>query len=398
MKNFIEEYVSYAEPQTAASRKYHVFMAYSILSQVIGRRALYHGFGGMKGPNLWFAILGPSSMGFKSTVLRIGSDILFEVYKGVIGDHIPYRLPNGGSYESFVECVDIQREGIILSDEFVNLLQWMEKDYSRELMTLLTSLYDQPPTFTRRVGTRDKAKTYDLGSTYVNIFSLSTIEWFNKRLKEEMIVGGFLPRFILVKDEANPKILPITPKPDYELKNKLVASLQGLRSMELGTMDYEPAAFEIYNEWYTNSLVPRTHKASFRLNPFYHRRASDVHKFAMIHAILRGSLQMNKEDIDSAILIIEQVLEDTAFIVNEKIALDSYQKDRDKVLTLISKISKEDNNNRGARHSTVLSQSHLQSFIFKRVIDSLIEEEVIEKNEFDTSTKKVTFYAISRGE
>ena len=167
MKNFISEYVEYALPQTAASRKYHIFMAYMLVSQCIGTKATYHGFGGVKSPNLWINVLGPSSMGFKSTVLRIGSDLLHEVFADM-----PYRLPNDGSSESFIECLDIQRKGIILSDEFVNLLQWMEKDYSWSLLGLLTNLYDQPRNYIRRVGTRDKAKTYNLGGVFINAIQL----------------------------------------------------------------------------------------------------------------------------------------------------------------------------------------------------------------------------------
>lgn len=384
--NFIEEYMKYAEPQTSAPRVYHYYMAYSILSLIIGRRATYHGFGGEKGPNLWFIILGPSSVSHKSTVLRIGSRLLQYVY----ADN-SFSYPNDGSKEGFIETLSAQSSGIIHADEFLSFLSWIDRDYNSGLMSLLTNLYDQPSFYSRKIGTGDKSKTYTIQNPYINIFAMSTIEWFNQKLTEGMIRGGFLPRFILIHSNSSGKIIPITPKPDESLEKELVWFLTELKARSFGPMDYEKDAQDLFCKWYISYAESYRKTSTANMNAFLQRRLSDCHKFAMIHSILRtDSLKINKEDLESAITITENIIKSTEAVIDNDIALDPYQIRRKKVLADI-RLHQEDSPE-GAQHTKIMKYSHLEKKVFISVIESLLEEEAILKEVVSTATKSSSYY------
>ena len=373
---FIDRYLEYATPQTGAPRQYHFYAAYAILATVIGRRATYHGAGGAKGPNLWMVILGPSSMAYKSTVTNIMSGVLREFYEPQAKE---FLLPSSGSFESFVEVLSERSQGILINDEFVSVLDWMDKKYNGELTGLLTKLYDYGShTFTRRVGTRKNAQTYTITDPFINAFYCSTFEWFNQKMNEGLIMGGFIPRHILIHVDAPSTMVPITPPADLALRDSLVSTLSEINTLPLGPMDYTPQAKKAFIDWY-KELVPRISKdANSMLQPILHRRMADTHKFAMVHAAMRSSpLEMNMDDLDKATRITEDLIQMAAFIVGGKINLNPFQAARQKVLDLITRYQHL-NGVEGAPRHLILKYAKMKARDFDEIIQTLEQEGLIE--------------------
>lgn len=373
--NFIDQYLEYATPQTGAPRQYHFYAAYAILSTVIGKRATYHGAGGAKGPNLWMVILGPSSMAYKSTVTNIMSGVLREFYEPKTKE---FMLPSSGSYESFVEILSERPQGILIKDEFISIIDWINKTYNSELLGLLTTLYDfGSHSLTRRVGTRQKAQTYTITEPFVNAFYCSTFEWFNEKIQESSITGGFIPRHILIHVDSPSKEIPRTPQPNWMLRDNLVQELNQINNLPFGQMDYSTQAGNAFDEWFMDYVPRVTKDAHSLLQPVIRRRLTDTHKFAMIHAILRGSVsEINMDDLNTAIQITESLIINASYIFGGKITFNPFQAARQKILDIITKLQHR-NGIEGAPRSLVFRSAKISARELDQIIETLVAEDQI---------------------
>lgn len=389
--NFIDRYVDYATPLTEAPRMFHYFMAYALVSQVIGRKAIcnYADYG--SGPNFWFVFMATSGSG-KSSGYKIGTDLLDEVY---LNEPHHWRLPSGGSYESFIEKLNSRKsesgvsEGMMVYDEFKSLPDWLGRDYNVEMMSVLTTAYDQSRV-SRRVGTRDKAVEYVIQHPFINIVAATTPTWFYKAITEKTIQSGFIARFCLIYSDEKSRYIPRRPVPDFMKRGAIIDELMALRLKEWGNITYEKEAGEAYDDWYVKMRKSVVDDASDNLRPFYRRRILDVHKFAMIHAVLRGSTTMNMADFTTARANAEGIMDTTKFIIEDKMTLTQYEDERSRILDIIKKFS---NHNGGVAHSLALKKSKLDKKKFASIIETLAEEETIVINkESATGGRPGLFY------
>lgn len=373
---FINDYLDYATPQTGAPRQYHFYAAYAILATVIGKRATYHGAGGPKGPNLWMVVLGPSSMAYKSTVTNIMSNILRDFYEPKA---LSFSLPSSGSYESFIEILSERPQGIIINDEFVSAIDWMNKTYNGELTGLLTKIYDYGAhTLTRRVGTRAKAQTYTITDPFVNAFYCSTFEWFNAKLNESLVIGGFVPRHILIHVDEPSTEIPRTPPADLNLRDNLIETLNQINDLPFGPMDYTKQAGAAFDDWFKEYVPSVTKDAPPLLQPMIRRRLTDTHKFAMIHAVLRGSPnEIILSDLTPAISITESLVQCAASIVSGKITFNEFQQNRQRVIDIIARFQSINGTEGAPRHMS-LKSSKLRVDDFDRIIHTIEQENIIE--------------------
>src|SRR6201999_3023795 len=89
-------------------------------------------------PNLWFMILGDTTLTRKTTAMDLAVDLLMDVDPDVI-------LATDGSIEGLMQGLSTRpkRPSIFLRDEFSGLLEMMTKwDYYAGMAEVLTKLYD----------------------------------------------------------------------------------------------------------------------------------------------------------------------------------------------------------------------------------------------------------------
>ncbi len=390
--NFIQKYMKYAEPQTGAPRIFHYYMGYALLAQVVNRRATYGGAGGAKGCNLWFILIGPSSLAFKSTVYRIGVDILKEVFRDA-----PHNimLPSSGSVEAFVERLAEDPFGIIAREEFAALMEWADRSYNSGLFQLLTEIYDFNGSYHHRVGTRDKKKDYAITDPFVNIVCCSTIDWLGEKLNENRINGGFLHRFNLIHAPSCPKPPAITPPRDEALRQELVWELERIKGLSLGAMDYTPEARAKFVDWFDNWIWPRQQKATSMSTSNMQRRVTDCHKFAMLNAILRGETKhIDIQDVTDAISISSNIIQSACNILDHRLALNTFDQKKVKLMDLIQKFSKEGR----TLKSDVMKHMRLGKREYDDMESSLEESGVIEisKEKPDGVGRPPTYYKAIR--
>lgn len=393
--NFVDRYVQYASKLTESPRLFHYFLGYLLLSQVVGRNATYSGATYDAGPNLWLVLIGPSSQARKSSTWKITTDLLNDVFQDR-----SYILPAGGSYESFLEAWTLRKDesgtacGLVVHDEFKNLNDWIGRDYNIEMKGFLTQAYDQTEVH-RRVGTRTKATEYIIPHPFLNIVCATTPKWFYSSINEEKILGGFIPRFTIVCSNEQRPYIPRRPMPDLLEREALINELKRVRELKIGRMDYDEDAAKMHDKWHCH-FRDKKRNAHEALVPFISRRVADVHKFAQLNCIMRGGAPvMNSADLDSAIAIIENLIEYTEDVISDRMALTPFQDDRNKVIDLIRKFS---NGNGGAVHSKVLRYSRLDKKRFRDIIETLDEERTIKINREATATNKGTYYELQEEE
>jgi hypothetical protein len=324
----------------------------------------------------------------KSTTLRIATEHILKNFF----ESSDFIYPLDGSRESLIESMAKNPRGMIVHDEFANLMSWLDRDYNAGLISILTTLYNSI-NYTKKIKSDSEPKI--INCPFINIASCSTIDWFNKHIKEDMLAGGFLPRFILVIEKSGGKLLPETPPPDESLKNQIISQLQAIAVayQEETPMGYDKAAKKIYHDWYMDFFT-RAKNIPAPTPSFYSRRVTDLHKFAMLNCAMRGGREMNTEDLDRAVATVEQLCCYVDEFIGSELALTIPQRDRKKVLDIIASLSGQ---NGGAAHWEVLKKSKLTARDFNNVIQTLVDEKTIEPNQEKRMDKRGSqmFYILS---
>ena len=396
--NFIDTYVKYASQQTEASRLFHYYMAYQLASIVVGRRCTvsYSDYG--VGPNLWMVFVGPSSSAKKSSSWKIGVNLLEQHLRS---QPLEKRLHihNDGSYESWIEALDGMKneageaQAYMVFDEYRSLHNWITRDYASPLEAVFTTAFDQS-TLRRRVGTRDKAKLYVIDKPCLNIVAATTVAWFNKSITEKQILSGFIPRFNIIKGENSGTWIPRRPQPDLMLRDTLLGQIKQLSEAPVGDYTYTDKAGKLFDKWYiwmNEKMIPAFGEAS-TVAPCAHRRIADVHKYALLNALVRGEAnrKMNEEDLDKAIEeCVKPVLVATEEMISKEMAFDDYQERRLKVLQIIQTSS----GSAGRAHRRdVMRLAKIDKLQFDRILESLEEEEAIKIEREKNSNGKLSLY------
>lgn len=378
LETFIEDYIEYACKLCASPRKFHRMMAYSMLSQVIGRRAIYHKSGPPIGPNLWTLILAPSSTMAKSSALSIGRRILNHAYL----DSHAHLLPVGGSSENFFERLEESPSGILLSSEFCNLVNWFKLSYANDIHGLLLDAYDQPSAIFKSIGTNHKGnkKDYVIRNPFVNAYAVSSYDLFNSVITHSFLTGGFLARWFIVREDSSDNYQPFTSPLDETKEMIFSDKLREIltKDAEPRTFDYDEEATKLYESWFNDYLKPTIKNSGhFMIPPYCQRRGTDVHKFAMIHAILRGSTgTMNKNDLEGAIMLCQESISDAIYLIDNKISMSRDESEWNRLIEYIKRFS--DGSGVGAPHWKVAKYSKIPAFQFDRHIQTLLGMNKIE--------------------
>lgn len=361
--NFIERYTAWAESFTDAPPQFHRFVAYWMLSSLLGRRVYMHLGDEWLFPNLWLVVLAPSSFYRKSTALGIGARLVKEMNPAI-------HLPSEWSQECFITLMSQQSHGAMICYEFKGLLAQLQKDYNFGAQSLLTELYDCPPDYVRKKGTTE-VKEFRIEKPYLTILGASTLEWLISSVQSGDIAGGFLARFLFVSADRKHKVLAIQPPaPEAErlvVKTALEAALQ----VE-GKMHYSAEAEQHYRDWYAR-FVDEAERAQEGVRAFFPRLTAYAHKFAMLEAVLNGHHpEITKEDCRRACLMADNFAAEIQRLGTESLGKSKLEATMNRIVKAVIKYP-------GIEHSRLLKNIGGGAKQFKDAIDTLLQREDIEK-------------------
>jgi len=383
-ETFLDLYLQYATEQTDAPRIFHEYLAYFILSSVIGKSI--HTKFGYKDlyPNLYLLLIAPSSIHRKSWSQNMAIHIIREIHRDIL-------IPDCSSRESFIaEFADKERTphetGVFKIDEFKGFMDRMKNNnYFSGFIQDLSSMYDGDPV-RRRKGV-DNVETYTIEKPFLNITAACSTDWLNQAIQSADISGGFLARFIWVI--SNDLIVNPSPWPkmaDGKKRSSLIGKLENIRrilDVKLGShVDFLNAEYR-WNEWYQGFYS--NHQGGM-WDANYHRMSITVRKLAILNCIMRyeakgieanqpGVFLANDEDVTRATELGEKSIRclDMIQIGNGK--FDLYMKKALRVIMKADGMRLE-----GCEHRVVQQNVKVSSFIMKQVIESLKDMDLIEIN------------------
>lgn len=245
-EGYIRDYVDWASQATDAPLPFLFAGALATLAAAAGRRLRISFGAGHVYPNLFAVILAPSSTFRKSTAVALARQVLEAACPDTI-------MPDRITPESFYEMLAETPSGLFTLAEMGGFLANLEKRYALGLKQDLSELFDCPEKFRRiRKNKAGRVVEFTIEAPAISIIGASVVRWFVDRLNEGDVLGGFLPRFLLVpatKRDREPFILPpqVGPPPDT-----LVRSLRELSLRDPITLRFDKTApgFVHYADFY----------------------------------------------------------------------------------------------------------------------------------------------------
>lgn len=205
-KTFVEKYIEWASRRSDASPEYHQAGAFTILSCLLAESVILPTSWGNVVPNLWFMILGDTTLTRKTTAMNMAMELLFMVYEDCM-------LATDGSYEGMLSAMSLRsgRTSLFWRDEFAGMLDAMKRrDYHAGMIEFLTKLYDG--TYQRRTLRKELIEVRD--PVFVMLcggIKSRVIELFDP----DYVINGFIPRFIYIIAEPDiSKLRPMGPPTD----------------------------------------------------------------------------------------------------------------------------------------------------------------------------------------
>lgn len=246
---FVERYIKWAGDLSDAAKQYHQAGAFTILSALLcGHVILPTSYGSII-PNLWFMILGDTTLTRKSTSMDMAVDLLSEIDPEAV-------MATDGTLEGLMTILSgrPKKPSVFLRDEFSGLLDSMiRKDYMAGMPEMLTKLYDGK--MMKRVLKRESFEVHD---PRLIMFTGGIKTKVTQILTMEHVASGFMPRFIFITAESDiTRIKPIGPPTDIDMgdRDKLLDELtkikehyQGFEPMKIGDQELTLA-------------MPKEHKA-----------------------------------------------------------------------------------------------------------------------------------------
>lgn len=246
---FVERYIKWASDLSDAAKQYHQAGAFTILSALLcGHVILPTSYGSII-PNLWFMILGDTTLTRKSTSMDMAVDLLSEIDPEAL-------MATDGTLEGLMTILSgrPKKPSVFLRDEFSGLLDSMiRKDYMAGMPEMLTKLYDGK--MMKRVLKRESFEVHD---PRLIMFTGGIKTKVTQILTMEHVASGFMPRFIFITAESDiTRIKPIGPPTDIDMgdRDKLLEELTKIKEHYQG---FEPMKI---GEQELTLAMPKEHKA-----------------------------------------------------------------------------------------------------------------------------------------
>lgn len=377
--NFIMKYIDTMTQMTSSYPEYHFAFAISILSIISDRKLKLSMRHKDIYPNIWFYLLGLSTVSQKSTAFELGEEFVrkLSVETGNI-ELIKNRMPGSFSPEGFGEALEeCDGHGYEWKDESGDLLKNMEKEYMSNMRDTLCDLHGCK-TFHRKL----KKSFLYVENPFVNMILATTPDTFREYTNITDLTSGWLYRYMYLYPEYDKNWMPIGKRSneDNNKINELVVSMKKkveliskLRTGDEINFEFESGCLEFYEKW-SERMFYRAQKGKNQIEAAFIGRLEDyVLKLAVIFTF--GEPAFKKEISIKMMEIICQLVENYFLPMALKIAdMVKITKDNsiEKVLDIITtnggKISRND----------LLRKARLKARELDDIILTLIESDEVD--------------------
>ena len=285
-------------PLAESPRSYILFSGMACLGAALGRRIYFSLDVHKVYPLLNLLLIGPSGIG-KSTAMR---DIAVNhLIPQIPEEYRPGLLTGKSTKEAIHQDLIVMPKSIIMASELANLFS--KEKYNEGMIPYFTDLLDLAPA---------RVRTKSGGNMVIQrpeccVMGGSTKQWLQDMLPNNAGEGGFLPRFLIVKEDykyqriADPR-RHMTDQQRSELataREKVFYDFNRLIRINEGLIDFDDyEASDEYTSWY-NTFVPE----SGALAPFAARAGAHVLRLSLLIAISCGRQTIHDCDVRAAICL-----------------------------------------------------------------------------------------------
>jgi len=192
---FLDTYRDWASEATDAVPDFHDMSMLIVLSAIVSSSVKLETSAGSITPNIWGLILGDSTLTRKTTAMRLAMDFLIMIDPSLI-------VATDGTAEGLLSGLSNRpnQASIFFKDEVSGLFNSMtKKDYLAGFQETLTALYDVPPITTRLL----RKETIIIESPAFIFLCGGVPDRIFESIDEHFVLGGFLPRFLVVSGNAH---------------------------------------------------------------------------------------------------------------------------------------------------------------------------------------------------
>jgi len=277
---WLDEYTDIASDLTNAPRSFNLLCGLATAAIAIQHRAVLRmSFDNIR-PNIYGAIVAPSTVYHKTTALRQSQSLLNRAGLG----HLQFA--SQFSSEGLLSCLAERPAGIIYRDEVGTLFASDRVKYLAPLKQDLTALYDGGD-YSRQLARERITVT----RPYLNILGATTPTRFYQGVTLTDWQDGFLARWLFALPDCEPDFdnspSMFTSKHGEKLEH-LAGRLREIDSQPAQDFTFDPAAFQAWDQWQRQSKKNAYLFGDDVVASIVGRYATYALKFAMILASLNG--------------------------------------------------------------------------------------------------------------
>jgi hypothetical protein len=210
-RTFVDEYREWGIETSDAPEAYHDLCCLITSSAIISGAVRFDTNSGLQVPNIWGMILGPSTIGRKTTVMSKAMSFLMKIDPKLIvaNEATPEGILTGLSERP-------HRTSIFWRDEVSGLFELMNRrEHYVGMQTTLAKLYDVPEFHIKRL----KSDVYHIESAAFIFLAGGVTDSVFDAITEGYITQGFLPRFLVICGEPG-EYRPVGPPSDTGKKEE----------------------------------------------------------------------------------------------------------------------------------------------------------------------------------
>lgn len=300
-RTFIDEYLAWAGSKTDAAEQYHIASAFTVLSTVFADFGHATPFWGDTPLNLWFMVLGSTTLSRKSTT----KSLMLKVIEGLEEENYTYDLGSKFTAEGLDEALraGANRSALLHRDEIQAFMKEIDqKAYLAGIKGELTEIYDGKVTGKLRASGEKKDMQRKGARVALSLFTMGIRDQLADYLSLEDFQSGFLTRFIYVHAE-NPKR---TAESDYVKQQDKTERTKGDPAFH-SLVDKLKEARDVWEGWNDPTertiAVPCTDEAWARWNKFITDALDAAQKQSRSNVLEAGASRLNNSVLKAATLL-----------------------------------------------------------------------------------------------
>ena len=353
-RTFIDEYLTWATAKTTAAPQYHIAGAFTVLSCVFADFGHAVPKWGPLPLNLWFMVLGGTTLSRKSTAKNLMMSVIEEMEKD--SPDYTYDLGSKFTAEGLDEALreGANRSALLHMDEIQAFMKTIDsKPYLAGIKGELTEVYDGKVTGKLRASGEEKDKKRKGARVALNLFTMGIKDQLADYLNIEDFQSGFLTRFVYVNAEP-PKRSRETDYVEQQDPNEIrkgdplfvsmVEKLKERREMWSSWSDpygqtiavpCTPAAWERWNKFIVEALdAAQAQSRAAVLEAAASRLNNSVLKAATLLAMSDGCDEVDLRHMLTAINYCGQWFEHLVAMTN-RITESDWKRQQDKLAALL---------------------------------------------------------------